>query len=61
MGGRVAQIVASRELEEVAGLILVAPAPARFLLLSDAMDMQYVRAYENSETFRDFVVRFLTS
>jgi len=60
MGGKVAQLLASRRLSGLKGLVLVAPAPAGPLILPSEMKEQQMKAYDNPEVAA-FVVREVMS
>ena len=50
MGGKVAQLVASRHPDGLVGLVLVAPAPPSPVRLPDKVREQQLHAYDNRET-----------
>jgi 3-oxoadipate enol-lactonase len=60
MGGKVAQLVASRNPAELVGLILVAPATPTPSHLSEDAKQQQVHAYDNRETVTQ-TIAFLTA
>ncbi len=60
MGGKVAQLVASRNPAELVGLILVAPATPTPSHLPDEAKQQQVHAYDNRETVIQ-TIAFLTA
>jgi 3-oxoadipate enol-lactonase len=57
MGGKVAQLLASRPLAGLKGMVLLAPAPAgRLTLPSEEMKEQQMQAYDSPQV-AEFVVR----
>jgi pimeloyl-ACP methyl ester carboxylesterase len=58
-GGKVAQLAASRNLEGLAGVVLVAPAPLRPTVDTDAAQRRS-RAYASSASISDALERVLT-
>jgi pimeloyl-ACP methyl ester carboxylesterase len=59
MGGKVAQLAASRDLEGLAGVVLVAPAPPRPTIDADAAQRRS-HAYDSRESISDALQRVLT-
>lgn len=60
MGGKVAQLLASRKPTGLAGLILVAPAPPTPVRFPDEIRQQQIHAYDNRESVIQ-TVGFLTA
>lgn len=60
MGGKIAQLIASRHPRGLLGLVLVAPAAPTPSLLPEAAKQQQLHAYDNRETVLQ-TIRFLSS
>ncbi|WP_206956555.1 alpha/beta fold hydrolase [Trinickia acidisoli] len=61
MGGKVAQYLAARRLEGLAGLVLVAPSPPVPMALSDEQRAQMVGAYDSRESIEGVLDHVLTA
>lgn len=60
VGGKIAQLAASRRPQGLVGLVLVAPAPPSPLRLPDEMRATQLRAYDNRENVLQ-TIRFLSA
>jgi len=60
MGGKIAQLIASRHPKGLAGLVLVAPATPTPALMPDEAKQQQLHAYDNRETVTQ-TIAFLSS
>ncbi|CAD6537958.1 alpha/beta fold hydrolase [Paraburkholderia sabiae] len=61
MGGKVAQLMASRRPKGLEGLVLVAPSPPSPMLLSDEERATLSRAYQSRESVEFVIDRVLTA
>ena len=61
MGGKVAQLLASKRPEGLKALILVAPAPPSPMNLTEAERKQRIQAYENREALEFLIQNVLTA
>jgi pimeloyl-ACP methyl ester carboxylesterase len=61
MGGKVAQLLASKRLEGLEALILVAPAPPSPINLTEAERNQRIQAYESREAVEFLIQNVLTA